>query len=111
MPDRRQPKQRGSIVHRFQWKPLWLACGLLLAACGASKATLENYKKLDWTMHRSQVYALLGEPAEIKQAGSNPQDGVTTVETWHGNNQDLITITFVNDIVAMKTMHSDGRDY
>ncbi|TXH02906.1 MAG: hypothetical protein E6R07_14005 [Nevskiaceae bacterium] len=111
MPDQDHPKRRGSIVHRFRLKALLLACGLLLAACGNDKASLENYKKLDWTMNRSQVYALLGKPEEVKQAGSNPQDGVTTVETWHGNDQDLITITFVNDIVAMKTMHSNGRDY
>src|SRR3569623_1231912 len=83
---------------------------LLLSACSPDKATVENYKKLDWTMTRDQVYSLLGKPSEANQRDTDPS-GNTTIESWNGKDQDLITITFVNDKVAMKSMRSNGVDY
>lgn len=82
----------------------------LLAACSPNKATVDNYKKLDWTMTRDQVYALLGQPTDANKREADPS-GSTTIETWSGKDQDLITITFVNDKVAMKSMRSNGVDY
>lgn len=83
---------------------------LLLSACSPNKATVDNYKKLDWTMTRDQVYSLLGKPSEANKRDTDP-GGNTTIESWNGKDQDLITITFVNDKVAMKSMRSNGVDY
>lgn len=84
--------------------------GLLLAACSPNKATPENYAKLDWTLSREQAYQLLGQPTSVTRRDTDPA-GDTTTEIWDGPNHEAITITFVNDKVAMKTMHSDGKDY
>lgn len=84
---------------------------MLLAACAPSKATPENYAKLDWTMTRDQVYQLMGPPSSVNKRDIDTTNGNTTIEMWNGRNQDLVTITFVNDKLAMKTMHSDGKDY
>ena len=93
---------------RAKWiVPIGLS--LLLLACSPNQATVDNYKKLDWTMTREQVYNVLGKPTEAK-----PREGDlsgTTVETWSGANQDLITITFSDGKVAMKSMRSNGIDY
>lgn len=88
---------------------LALVCGLLVA-CAPSKATPENYAKLDWTLTRAQVYELLGAPGKVIRRDDDAIGG-STVETWPGKDQDLITITFVDDKVAMKSMHADGKDY
>lgn len=93
---------------RAHWL-LSIALGILLAACSPNKATLDNYKKLDWTMTQPQVYNILGKPTESK-----PREGDlngTTVETWSGADQDLITITFSDGKVVMKSMRSKGADY
>ena len=92
-------------------KILAIVCGLLLAACAPSKATPENYAKVDWTLSRGQVYQLLGPPGSVTKRDSDVTGSGTTIETWTGRDQSLITITFVDDKVAMKTMHSDGKDY
>ena len=94
---------------RAKWLvPITVA--LLLAACSPSKATVDNYQKLDWTMTREQVYSVLGEPSETKGRETDA-DATTTIETWNGKDQDLITITFVDGKVAMKSMRSNGKDY
>lgn len=86
-----------------------IALGLLLAACSPNKATLDNYKKLDWTMTQAQVHEILGEPTESTLREGDLSG--TTVETWSGADQDLITITFSDGKVAMKSMRSNGTDY
>jgi outer membrane protein assembly factor BamE (lipoprotein component of BamABCDE complex) len=93
-----------------RWTISIALCAVLLAACSPSKATVDNYKKLDWTMTREQVYKLLGKPSETTSRDTDSGGG-TTVETWKGNDQDLITVTFVDGKVAMKSMRSDGKDY
>lgn len=93
---------------RAKWL-LPIALGVLLAACSPNKATLDNYKKLDWTMTQDQVYKILGQPTDSKLREGDLSG--TTVETWSGADQDLITITFSNGKVAMKSMRSNGTDY
>jgi len=94
-------------------RTIWIAVVILsvgLTACSPNKVTIDNYKKLDWTMTREQIHAVLGEPTSAVKpddAGS----GGSTVETWSGKDQDLITITFVNDKLVMKSMRSNGIDY
>ncbi|GEM_PF-6381449 len=95
---------------RAKWRVLVVVATLLLGACSPNKATVENYKKLDWTMTRDQVYSLLGKPTEANKRDAD-QSGSTTIETWSGKDQDLITITFVNNKVVMKSMRSNGVDY
>ncbi|TXI02793.1 MAG: hypothetical protein E6Q76_14960 [Rhizobium sp.] len=95
---------------RAKWMMLGVAVALMLGACAPNKATVDNYKKLDWTMTRDQVYSLLGQPSEANKRDTDPS-GDTTIETWNGKDQDLITITFVKDKVVMKSMRSNGVDY
>lgn len=94
---------------RAKWL-LPMVLSLLLAACSPSKATVENYQKLDWTMTREQVYEVLGSPSDSK-ARDGDVSGNATIETWNGKDQDLITITFVDGKVALKSMRSNGKDY
>ncbi len=95
---------------RTGWMVLVTVAALLLGACSPNKATVDNYKKLDWTMTRDQVYSVLGSPTESSKRETDPS-GNTTVETWSGKGQDLITITFVDNKVVMKSMRSNGIDY
>ena len=63
-----------------------------LAAC--SKATPENYAKLDAGMTRDQVYAILGTPDDIS---SHAIGGLTTESaTWKGPH-NTIEVRFVGD--------------
>jgi hypothetical protein len=89
---------------------LGIVAALLLGACSPNKATVDNYRKLDWTMTRDQVYSVLGQPSEASKRETDSSGNATT-ETWNGKDQDLITITFVDNKVAMKSMRSNGVDY
>lgn len=89
---------------------LRIVAALLLGACSPNKATVDNYKTLDWTMTRDQVYSVLGQPSEVSKRETDSSIG-STIETWSGKDQDLITITFVENKVAMKSMRSNGVDY
>jgi len=95
---------------RTKWLVLVTVVALLLGACSPNKATVDNYKTLDWTMTRDQVYAVLGQPTESFKRETDPS-GNTTIETWNGKDQDLITVTFVDNKVVMKSMRSNGVDY
>lgn len=71
----------------------------LLIAC--SRATVENYERIDAGMSREQVYEILGKPDEVSGGGL----GKLTVssETWKGHRQ-VINITFGGEKVAMKSI-------
>ena len=99
-----------NAMRRAKWMVLVTVVALLLAACSPSKATVDNYKKLDWTMTRDQVYSVLGKPSNATQRDTDAS-GNSTIETWNGKDQDLITVTFVDDKVVMKSMRSNGVDY
>lgn len=102
--------QQESAMLRARLMVLGTVIALTLGACAPNKATIDNYKKLDWTMTRDQVYSLLGKPSEANKRDSD-STGDTTIETWSGKDQDLITITFVKDKLVMKSMRSNGVDY
>lgn len=80
-----------------------MMAALLIMAC--SRATVENYDKVDAGMERSQVYEILGKPDEISGGGF----GKVTVssETWKGHKQ-IINITFGGDKVALKSISPTG---
>lgn len=100
--------QESAMLHRA-WMVLGVMAALLLGACSPNKATVDNYKKLDWTMTRDQVYSVLGPPSETNKRVAD-SSGNSTIETWNGKDKDLITITFVDDKLAMKSMRSNGVD-
>jgi hypothetical protein len=99
-----------SAMLRARSMVLGTVIALMLGACASDKVTVDNYKKLDWTMTRDQVYSLLGQPSEANKRDAD-SNGDTTIETWSGKDQDLITITFVKDKLVMKSMRSNGVDY
>lgn len=76
-----------------------MAAVLLIMAC--SRATVENYDRIEAGMDREQVYEVLGKPDEISGGGL----GKVTVsaETWKGHKQ-IIHVTFGGDKVALKSI-------
>jgi hypothetical protein len=82
-----------------------LAGVMLIAAC--SRATLENYSKVQSGMTREQVYEILGEPDEVNGGGL----GQFTIssEVWKGN-QQTINITFGSEKVALKSITQNATE-
>lgn len=76
-----------------------VAAVMLVAAC--SRATVENYSKIQSGMTRDEVYEILGKPDEVSGGGI----GQFTVssETWKGRKQ-TIHVTFGSDKVALKSI-------
>lgn len=76
-----------------------IAAAMLVAAC--SRATVENYSKIQAGMTRDQVYEILGQPDEVSGGGI----GQLTVssEVWKGRKQ-TIQVTFGSDKVALKSI-------
>lgn len=72
---------------------------VLIAAC--SRATPENYAKVDSGMTRDEVYEILGKPDEI--AGGGIGKLTVSSETWKGH-QKVIQVTFGGDKVALKSI-------
>jgi hypothetical protein len=74
---------------------------LLLAACG-SRATPDNYAKLEAGMTREQVHAILGDPDKVS---GNEVGNVLSLskETWNGR-KSTITVTFGNNALALKSI-------
>lgn len=80
-----------------------LAAVLLVAAC--SRATAENYSKIQAGMSRDQVYEILGKPDQVNGGGI----GQFTIssETWEGGKQ-TIHVTFGSEKVALKSIATKG---
>ena len=79
-----------------------LVLTLALAACGA-QATGENYAKIKSGMTPEEVYKLIGKPT--RRSGGGVGGLSVTTETFKGP-ENLITVTFANGKVAMKTIGS-----
>lgn len=79
-----------------------IAAVVLVAAC--SRATAENYSKVQSGMSRDEVYEILGKPDEVSGGGL----GQLTIssETWKGR-QQTIHVTFGGDKVALKSIGSN----
>lgn len=78
---------------------------MLVAAC--SRATAENYAKIQAGMSRDDVYEILGKPDQVSGGGI----GQFTIssETWAGGKQ-TIHITFGSEKVALKSITSSGAE-
>lgn len=76
-----------------------IAAVVLVAAC--SRATAENYSKIQAGMTRDEVYEILGKPDEVSGGGL----GKLTIssETWKGSKQ-TIHVTFGGEKVALKSI-------
>jgi hypothetical protein len=75
---------------------------MLLAGC--SKATPENFEKIQVGMKKADVHGHLGKPSKVEGAAIGPAS--LYFETWD-NPPIHITITFEGDTVAMKTISGD----
>ena len=78
---------------------LVLACGLALSAC--SRATADNYAKVEAGMTQDQVHAILGKPDQVSGGGIGTL--TMSTETWNGNSQ-TISITFAGDKLVLKNI-------
>lgn len=79
-----------------------IAAVVLVAAC--SRATAENYAKVQSGMSRDEVYEILGKPDEV--AGGGLGQLTISSETWKGRKQ-TIHVTFGGDKVALKSIGSN----
>jgi PBP1b-binding outer membrane lipoprotein LpoB len=79
-----------------------MAAALLLAGC--SKATTENFQKVEVGMKMDQVHTLLGKPSKAEGESSGPNS--IMIETWN-NDPIVITITYNGDEVGMKSISGD----
>jgi hypothetical protein len=75
---------------------------LLLVGC--SKATPENFEKIQVGMKRNQVHQILGKPSKVEGNDSGPAS--LYLEIWN-NDPIVVTITFEGEVVAMKSLHGD----
>jgi PBP1b-binding outer membrane lipoprotein LpoB len=79
-----------------------IAAALLVAGC--SKATSENYQKVEVGMKLDKVHEVLGKPS--KTEGDNNGPNSLWVETYN-NDPIVITITYNGDEVGMKSITGD----
>ncbi|MGH8505249.1 MAG: hypothetical protein ACRETM_04705 [Stenotrophobium sp.] len=78
---------------------LTLAGGLAVAGC--SKATADNYAKIETGMTHDQVHVILGQPDSV--SGSSLGALSMSTETWSGRSQD-ISVTFAGDKLVLKNI-------
>lgn len=77
-----------------------LAALVLVASC--SRATPENYAKIDAGMTREEVYAILGKPDEVSGGGIGKL--TVSAEVWKGS-KNTIQVTFgPGEKVALKSI-------
>jgi outer membrane protein assembly factor BamE (lipoprotein component of BamABCDE complex) len=79
-----------------------IAAALLVAGC--SKATTENYDKVEVGMKKEQVHQMLGNPSKVDGEYNGPAS--LWVETF-SNDPIVITITYNGDEVGMKSIAGD----
>ncbi len=77
---------------------------LLFSAC--SKATPENYAKIEAGMTREEVYAVLGKPDEV--SGSGIGSLTTESETWKGSGH-TIRLRFVSDKLIARDIETTAK--
>ena len=86
---------------------LTFALGAMLCIAACSKATAENYAKVETGMSHDQVHAILGKPDETtggKLAGLDLSN-----EKWKGSKQ-TITATYTGDHLAVKSIEPSSKD-
>ncbi|MFP5306736.1 MAG: outer membrane protein assembly factor BamE [Gammaproteobacteria bacterium] len=88
-----------------------LAAGLaalaLLTLSACSRATPDNYAKLEPGMTREQVYDILGDPDDVSGGGIGRL--TLSTETWTGP-KHVISVTFAGDQMTIKRIEPRGRE-
>lgn len=79
-----------------------IAAALLLASC--SKATTQNYDKVEVGMKMDKVHDVLGKPSKVDGEYNGPAS--LWVETY-SNDPLVITITYNGDEVGMKSISGE----
>ena len=79
-----------------------LTAAMLLASC--SRATPENYAKVEVGMKKDQVHQIMGNPSKVDGVDLGPAS--LSVETWN-NDPVVITITYDGDTVGMKSISGE----
>lgn len=72
---------------------------LLAGLTACSKATQENYDKIENDMPRSQVHEILGKPDEVNSSSLGSLS--FTNDSWQGRDH-TISIQYANDKVKLK---------
>jgi hypothetical protein len=85
-------------------RPLVACVAALLLVVGCSRATPENFEKIQIGMKRDQVHTILGNPSKVEGDDAGPAS--LYLEIWN-NDPVVVTITFEGDIVAMKSISGD----
>ncbi|MEW6166409.1 MAG: outer membrane protein assembly factor BamE [Pseudomonadota bacterium] len=88
-----------------------LAAGLaglaLLTLSACSRATPDNYTKLEPGMSREQVHDILGEPDDVSGGGIGRL--TLSTETWTGP-EHVISVTFAGDQMTIKRIEPRARE-
>lgn len=82
-----------------------LASALLLGAC--SKATAENYAKVETGMSHDQVREILGKPDET--SGGSLGGLTLSTEKWKGP-KETITLTYTGERLAVKSIEPNSKE-
>ena len=78
----------------------WLAAMLMVVSLMAcSKATQDNYNKVEADMTRAEVHGILGKPDEVNSSSIGSLS--FSSETWRGRDH-TISIQYANDSVKLK---------
>ena len=88
----------------MRFRSFAFAAILLVAAC--SKATQENFARVQEGMTEQEVAAILGSPTE---SSSSSVLGITGTSSKWVSSDALITIRFVNGKVAMRNFEKPGK--
>lgn len=76
----------------------------LVAAC--SKATPDNYERIEAGMTREEVHAVLGKPESVE--GTSIGNLGTSSETWTSGDR-VITAHFAGDTLVSKAIKDSGN--
>ena len=95
-----------SRVAKVEAVVLCLVMCVMLAACGGSKITQENFEKIKTGMTLTQVTAILGEPTESSSVDVAVFSG--TVSKWQQGGV-TITVQFVNSKVVAKQLSKSEK--
>lgn len=82
-----------------------LAAALTLAAC--SKATADNYAKVQSGMTHDEVHAILGSPDET--SGGSLGGLTLSTEKWKGS-KETITLTYTGERLAVKSIEPNTKE-
>lgn len=85
---------------------LIVVLGTTLFSSACSKATADNYAKVETGMSRDEVHALLGKPDET--SGSSFAGLAMSTETWNGG-KEKISVTFTADKLALKSIEPKAK--